>query len=254
MSCVTFPPPHTAENIYKLFKQELEKWNLKPENVSVVMTDNAANMIAAFKLYDRNFDDCLTEDDELRDIEEALVARMTDEDDLLEDDNDDGAKMAAEFEKFELEAATLFTEYLRYPCFLHTLQLVVQLFEKNEAIKPILAKARTLVSSLNHSFTATTALIDRFGGLKLISDNRTRWSSTLLMVERMVKLQTGVETLIVVDRLVKARNLTQGEWLVLKGIVKFLGKFKLVSKLLKFRLLRWGSNIWKLYIRNLKKL
>ena len=50
MSCVSFPPPHTAENIYKLFKQELGKWNVKPENVSVVMTDNAANVIAPFKL------------------------------------------------------------------------------------------------------------------------------------------------------------------------------------------------------------
>ena len=230
ISCVTFPPPHTAENIYKLFKLELEKFNVKSENVSVVMTDNAANMIAAFKLYDNNLDDCLTEDDELKTIEDAMVQRMLDDDEPLKDD-DEAAKMVVEFEQFELQAATLFTEYPRYPCFLHTLQLVVQLFEKNEAIKVLLVKARSIVNSFNHSFTATTALIQRFGGLKLISDNRTRWSSTLLLAERMVKLQTGVETIIVVDKLVKVQNLTQGEWLILKGIVKFLGKFKMVREI-----------------------
>ena len=229
MSCVSFPPPHTAENIYKLFKQELEKFGVKSENVSVVMTDNASNMIAAFKLYDTTLDGCLTEDDELKAFEETLVQRMLDDDELLGDD-EETTRIVADFEEFEAQAATLFTEFLRYPYFLHTLKLVVQLFEKDEAIKALLVKARIIVTSFNHSFTATTALIRRFGGLKLIADNKTRWSSTLLLAERMVKLQIGVETIIVVDKLVKVQNLTQGEWLILKGIVKFLGKFKMVSE------------------------
>ncbi|GAU95731.1 hypothetical protein RvY_07304 [Ramazzottius varieornatus] len=50
---------------------ELEKWGNNPEKVSVVMTDNASNMIAAFKLYDKKLEECVTE--------EAMVQRMPDE-------------------------------------------------------------------------------------------------------------------------------------------------------------------------------
>ncbi|GAU95730.1 hypothetical protein RvY_07303 [Ramazzottius varieornatus] len=136
--------------------------------------------------------------------------------------------MAAGFDAFELEALNLFTEYSRYPCFLHTLQLVVKLFEKSPPIKDVMAKVRAIVNSFGHSHTAVAALMARTGGPKLISDNTTRWSSTLLMGERMVKIQAAAETVIVVEKLVEVPNLSQGEWLVLKGIVKFLGKFKLI--------------------------
>ncbi|GAV03761.1 hypothetical protein RvY_14141 [Ramazzottius varieornatus] len=71
LSCVSFPPPHKAKNVYELFK--LEKWGINPEKASVVMTDNASNMIAAFKLYDKKLVECVTEEDELQVIEEAMV-------------------------------------------------------------------------------------------------------------------------------------------------------------------------------------
>ncbi|GAU89392.1 hypothetical protein RvY_01947 [Ramazzottius varieornatus] len=137
------------------------------------MTDNASNMIAAFKMYDKKLEECVTEEDEL--------------------------------------------------------QLVVKLFEKSPPIKDVMAKVRAIVNSFGHSHTTVAALMARTGGLKLISDNTTRWSSTLLMAERMVKIQAAVETIIVVEQLVKVPNLSQSEWLVLKGIVKFLGKFKLIK-------------------------
>ncbi|GAV03762.1 hypothetical protein RvY_14142 [Ramazzottius varieornatus] len=136
--------------------------------------------------------------------------------------------MVAGFDASELEASNLFTEYSRYPCFLITLQLVVK-FEKSPPIKDVMVKVRAIVNSFGHSHTAVAALMARTGGLKLISDNATRLSSTLLMAERMVKIQAAVETIIMVDKLVKVPNLSQGEWLVLKGIVKFLGKFKLIT-------------------------
>ncbi|GAV00902.1 hypothetical protein RvY_11687-3 [Ramazzottius varieornatus] len=58
------------------------------------------------------------------------------------------------------------------------------------------------------------------GNLKLIQDNSTRWCSTLLMVESIVKLQAPVETIIVVQKLVKQDNLSQGGWLVLQITVR----------------------------------
>ncbi|GAV05987.1 LOW QUALITY PROTEIN: hypothetical protein RvY_16031 [Ramazzottius varieornatus] len=226
LSRVSFPPPHKAKNVYELFKQDLKKWGINPEKVSVVMTDNASNMIAAFKLYDKMLEECVTEEDELQ--KEAMVQRMLDEEEPLEDD-EKVDEMAAGFDAFELEVSNLFTEYSRYPCFLHSLQLVVKLFEKSPLIKDVMAKVRAIVSSFGHPHTAVAALMARTGDLKLTSDNTTRWSSPLLMAERMVEIQAAVETIIVVEKLVKVPNLSQGEWLVLKGIVKFLGKFKLIT-------------------------
>ncbi|GAU91434.1 hypothetical protein RvY_03685 [Ramazzottius varieornatus] len=101
--------------------------------------------------------------------------------------------------------------------------LVVKLFEKSPPIKDFMAKVRAIVNSFGHSHTAVAALMARTGGLELISDNTTRWSSTLLMAERMVKIQAAVETMIVVEKLVKLLNVSQdiqvdivvrfGEWL-----------------------------------------
>ncbi|GAU90367.1 hypothetical protein RvY_02791 [Ramazzottius varieornatus] len=47
------------------------------------------------------------------------------------------------------------------------------------------------------------------------------------MNEGLARVQAAVESMIVVEKIVKADNLTEGEWRVLKGVVKFLGKFKL---------------------------
>ncbi|GAU89876.1 hypothetical protein RvY_02375 [Ramazzottius varieornatus] len=82
LSSVSFPPLHKAKNVYELFKQELEKWDINPEKVSVV------NMNAAFKLYDKKLEECVTEEDELQVIEEAMVQRMLDEEEPLDDDEE----------------------------------------------------------------------------------------------------------------------------------------------------------------------
>ncbi|GAU93813.1 hypothetical protein RvY_05695 [Ramazzottius varieornatus] len=48
------------------------------------------------------------------------------------------------------------------------------------------------------------------------------------MTKGLARVQAAVESMIVVEKIVKADNLTEGEWRVLEGVVTFLRKFKLV--------------------------
>ena len=57
LACCPFAPPHTAESIYKLFDAVLKDWGINREQVSVVISDNAAAMIATFKNYTPSPDD-----------------------------------------------------------------------------------------------------------------------------------------------------------------------------------------------------
>ncbi|GAU98590.1 hypothetical protein RvY_09717 [Ramazzottius varieornatus] len=109
LSCVSFPSSHTAENICVLFKQELTNWGINLENVSIVQTDSAANMVVAFKMHDTNLDQYVTDADELKAIDEAVLQCMMDQDNPRED-YEEAAKTVEAFEKFEVEAESLFEE------------------------------------------------------------------------------------------------------------------------------------------------
>ncbi|GAV06336.1 hypothetical protein RvY_16346 [Ramazzottius varieornatus] len=151
---------------------ELTNWGIKPQNVSTVQTDNASNMVAAFKMDDANLDQYVTEADELKAIEEAVLQCTMDEDDPLEDDE---------------EAA-----------------------KTQDPIRAVITKVRILVTNFNLSSIATPELIRRTG-VKLIAENKSRWLSTLMMTEGLVRVQAAVESMIVVEKIVKADNLTEGE-------------------------------------------
>lgn len=44
-----FPESHTAINIGKFINESLQSWDISPKKVSVIVTDNAANMLSAIK-------------------------------------------------------------------------------------------------------------------------------------------------------------------------------------------------------------
>ena len=77
-----------------------------------------------------------------------------------------------------------------YPCFTHTLQLVVKDgLQQAGAISKVLAKVRRLVSHIRHS-THASELLE--GEVRLAIDNATRWNSQLHMISqvRNVKEET----------------------------------------------------------------
>lgn len=76
----------------------------------------------------------------------------------------------------------------RTPCVVHTLQLVVNMIQKDNSIKRLLDKIRHLVGRFRKSSVATERLLQECG-LTLIKDCPTRWSSTYLMLCRLLEVK-----------------------------------------------------------------
>ncbi len=132
----------------------------------------------------------------------------------------------------------------RLPCFSHKLQLVVSHFDvfrqKSTAssttnqrqrergnrggtpgFEKIIVKGKKLVAKFNKSCVATTKLV-QLTNKKLTADVCTRWSSTYLMLERLVDQKDAIET---ICKELKWNNLSITEWDMLENICKLLKPF-----------------------------
>lgn len=76
----------------------------------------------------------------------------------------------------------------RTPCVVHTLQLVVNMIQKEPTTKRLLDKVRHLVKLFRKSSVATERLLQQCG-LILIKDCPTRWSSSYLMMSRVLEVK-----------------------------------------------------------------
>lgn len=74
-------------------------------------------------------------------------------------------------------------------CFTHTLQLVLQKFDEQTEFKALLKRAHNLVRKFNTLAKATEKLIAKCGK-KLVQDCPTRWSSTYLLIERLLAVRS----------------------------------------------------------------
>lgn len=73
----------------------------------------------------------------------------------------------------------------RMPCVVHTLQLVVNIIQKEASVKRFLDRVRLIVRLFRKSSVATEQLL-QLSGLTLIKDCPTRWSSTYLMITCLI--------------------------------------------------------------------
>ena len=94
----------------------------------------------------------------------------------------------------ELEHEVSFSHYRRLSCFAHTLQLVVAHVDESKTIHNVIKKAKKLASKVNMSTKATEKLIS-LAGKKLRSDCPTRWSSTFLLVQRLLEVHTELSSI-----------------------------------------------------------
>ena len=225
-----FPSPHTATRVLEVFESVIEDWKLSVSRIFRVLTDNGSNMLAAF----RNED----EDDNVNVEDISGLIGMIEEDDIPDgDDNPDdeavimevdqqdtsasSRRAIEEFEELEPDHQSTFRKYTRVSCFIHTLQLVVKVFEVNPSFSAALKKARSIVSKVNKSTKATEKLIAK-ANKKLVSDCKTRWDSTYLMLERL--LDVKVHLVAVLDELVWD-SLTATQWKNLEVIQELLQPF-----------------------------
>jgi hypothetical protein len=132
-------------------------------------------------------------------------------------------------------------------CTTHKLNLVVQqalylneddsvgdesneLHDDSGKIKLILKKCRVIVGFFKRSEVGNRILGEKQRQLgftqllKLKQDVRTRWNSTLIMLERLVKLKEPL-TVTMISVKEAPSNLTLEEWVIIEDIVPLLGPF-----------------------------
>ena len=145
------------------------------------------------------------EDELEEELEDLGDASNNDNSDSEEDDdsdtetqidaNDSIEDEIREFEQFEKAQTQAFPGWKRNSCFVHTLQLVVKVFEKNPCFKSTIAKAQKIVKKVNKSCKATEMLV-RLAGKKLVSNCPTRWDSMFLMISRLILVKDHLDTVL----------------------------------------------------------
>lgn len=77
------------------------------------------------------------------------------------------------------------------PCVVHTLQLVVNMMQKEASVQRVLVKARSVVHLFRKSSVATQKILKKCG-LIILNDCLTRWSSTFNMIARLLTVKDAV--------------------------------------------------------------
>ncbi|KAL0967883.1 hypothetical protein UPYG_G00259050 [Umbra pygmaea] len=159
--------PHTAHAIATLVEECTTEWGIPKEKVLTIITDNGSNMVAAFRRNSEEDNESSFEEDSPQDSDEE--AEDLDVDESIE----------------------RYGTWERTPCVVHTLQLVVNMIQKEPAIKKLLDKLRHLVRLFRKSSVAIERLLGKCG-LTLTSDCPTRWSSTYSMLSHALEVKDHV--------------------------------------------------------------
>ena len=207
--CVTLavhrlPPSHMAVNIRLTIEAVLSEWDIPQSKISAILTDNGSNIIAALRSHT-----AVTSGDEDEDDSDAEEEALGDEDD------------ESDFDVKETDHETMFSSFKRISCFAHTLQLVVLQFDRATIFKDAISCSHRIVSKVNSSTKATEKFIG-LCGKKLVRFCPTRWSSTFLMVERLLLVKDGLG--VVLEEL-GWDNLPTSVWRTLVSIKALLQPF-----------------------------
>lgn len=212
------PPNHTASNVRAIVGEALSEWEIPMNKISAILTDNGSNMVAAFR---GHFHTSSEDEDESDGGDVDPQGKNCEEEDSVERD-------VSDFEEQEIEHEVAFHDFRRVSCFSHSLQLVVHHFDTVMAFKEVLKRTHALVRKVNSSTKATEMLIS-LCGKKLIRDCPTRWSSTFLLIERLLEVKTS---LISVLAELEWDSLATSEWKVLEGINTLLQPFAQFTQLI----------------------
>ena len=112
----------------------------------------------------------------------------------------------------------------RVSCFAHT---VVQKFDEETSLRDLLKRAHSLVRRFNTSTKATEKLIS-ISGKKLMRDCPTRWSSTYLMIDRLLSVKAALSRVL---QELEWDNLAISEWKSLEAVRDLLHPFAMYTSL-----------------------
>ena len=213
LQCERFKGNHTAANISARVENVISTFNLK-DKVEFIVTDNAANMVAAFNL--PAFDNDLIGEDEFK---------LTVE----------------EFE--ELSDYIYLTKHVR--CFAHSLQLVIKHAFQKCQVPEFLKKVNKIVSFIRKSGKSAEYLE---GETRAQAPNQTRWNSQLQMITSILKIdRTKLDSLPGLEVTDKLTNSDRAYLMEFEAIMKpfqqatnkIQGTFCLIFKLLHITLIHY---------------
>lgn len=192
-----FPHPHTAELIYDKVNEILAYWEIDFDKVFRVLTDNASNMIKAFRSLDEERIDFGGDDDDSSGdeiIEEDTANEVWFADPNLEEsmDNETLEQFISKFDSLQDEQSTYWNRrHLR--CIVHSIQLTVQKFVKAvNSRTDLIRKALDIIRRFSMSSKATGRLKELSSGRILRRYCKTRWSSMYNAISRLATLQENV--------------------------------------------------------------
>ena len=140
---------------------------------------------------------------------------------------DDVEQEVQELEEQEREHVTAFVGMTRLSCFAHTLQLVVAKFNTSKQVSAVLKQVFAIVRKYNKSKNATERL-EKECGVKLVGLCPTRWSSTFLVVERLLRVHEGLNK-VLSD--LGWDCVQTSDWTVLETMKSMLEPFAAMTKL-----------------------
>lgn len=163
LACKRFSGRHTADNIIAQYEEVVNEFQIS-EKVAHVISDNAANMVKAFKL--PGYTSSPPESQEETDIE---VDTDDTDSELTEPDNE------------------LFSYFTKHDgCFAHTINLVVRDGMKEAgSLRNVITRASQIVSHVRKS-TISTDLLEDYR--KLQAANVTRWNSEVSMIRSVLRI------------------------------------------------------------------
>ena len=129
----------------------------------------------------------------------------------------------SDFDEKELEHDCAFSkeDYQRLSCFPHMLQLIVTKFDNVKPCKEAILSSKRLVAWFIKSVKATEMLV-KLSGKKLIGDCPTCWSSTYLLLKRLLAVRTDVEHVICK---LEWDGLQARHWKAIENVVTLLEPF-----------------------------
>ncbi len=175
LSCKIIKGRHTGESICLEYENILEDYGIDAK-VFKTVTDNASNMIKAFKVTFTELENVVSsgeheeeeEQDECSDFENEVDGSEEIDDQLIEQVNISRAD--------------------RMSCFAHTLQLTVKDgIDSSKQVTATLAKVSKLVHHIKKSTNAVEKL-ELKNEKQVVVKNDTRWNSQLKMVRRILEL------------------------------------------------------------------
>ncbi|KAL4136315.1 hypothetical protein QTP88_007863 [Uroleucon formosanum] len=178
---------HTGVYLAEIMTSELNSWGIL-DKITAIVTDSGANIKSAIRLMNIQHIPCTAHKLNLV-VQQALY--------LSEDDS-------VGEESHELHDSG------KIKLILKKCRVIVGFFKRSEVGNRILGEKQTQLG-----FTQL---------LKLKQDVRTRWNSTLIMLERLVKLKEPL-TVTMISVKEAPSNLTPEEWVIIEDIVPLLRPF-----------------------------